>query len=73
LLTGPKKEDSMPRHTDAETLRTWLEEKRPVTVIDVRTDEDREQWSIPGSLHINAYDALKAGERSVLRCRAADG
>jgi glyoxylase-like metal-dependent hydrolase (beta-lactamase superfamily II)/rhodanese-related sulfurtransferase len=56
----------VPRHTDAETLRTWLEEKRPVTVVDVRSDEDREQWSIPGSLHINAYDALKAGERSVL-------
>jgi glyoxylase-like metal-dependent hydrolase (beta-lactamase superfamily II)/rhodanese-related sulfurtransferase len=56
----------MPRHTDAETLRTWLEEKRPVTVLDVRSDEDREQWSIPGSVHINAYESLKAGERSAL-------
>lgn len=56
----------MPRHTDAETLRTWLDEKRPVTVVDVRSDEDRELWSIPGSIHINAYEALKAAERSVL-------
>jgi len=56
----------MPRHIDVETLRNWLEEKRPVTVIDVRSDEDREQWSIPGSIHLNAYEALKAGERSVL-------
>src|SRR5262245_47679839 len=56
----------MPRYTDAETLRKWLEEKRPVTVVDVRSDEDREQWSIPGSVHINAYEALKAGEPSAL-------
>jgi glyoxylase-like metal-dependent hydrolase (beta-lactamase superfamily II)/rhodanese-related sulfurtransferase len=54
------------KHIEAETLRNWLDEKRPVTVVDVRTNEDREQWSIPGSVHINAYEALKAGERSVL-------
>jgi glyoxylase-like metal-dependent hydrolase (beta-lactamase superfamily II)/rhodanese-related sulfurtransferase len=54
------------KHIEAETLRTWLDEKRPVTVVDVRSDEDREQWSIPGSVHINAYEALKAGGRSIL-------
>ena len=56
----------MPRYTDTETLQKWLEEKQPVTVVDVRTDEDRQQWSIPGSIHINAYDALKAGKQSIL-------
>ncbi|MFN7998388.1 MAG: rhodanese-like domain-containing protein [Bryobacteraceae bacterium] len=56
----------MPRFTETETLRRWLEEKQPVTVVDVRTDEDRQQWSIPGSVHINAYDALKAGKPSIL-------
>jgi glyoxylase-like metal-dependent hydrolase (beta-lactamase superfamily II) len=56
----------MPKHTDVETLRRWLDEKRPITVLDVRSDDDREQWSIPGSIHINAYDALKAGVRSAL-------
>jgi glyoxylase-like metal-dependent hydrolase (beta-lactamase superfamily II)/rhodanese-related sulfurtransferase len=56
----------MPGYTDTETLRKWLEEKRPVTVLDVRTDEDRQQWSIPGSLHINVYEALKAGKPSTL-------
>jgi glyoxylase-like metal-dependent hydrolase (beta-lactamase superfamily II)/rhodanese-related sulfurtransferase len=56
----------MPGHTDTETLRTWLEKKRPVTVVDVRTDEDRQQWSIPGSVHINAYEALKAGKPGAL-------
>jgi rhodanese-related sulfurtransferase len=49
-----------------ETLRTWLEEKRPVTVIDVQSDEGREQWSIPGSVHINVYEALRACKRRAL-------
>ena len=50
---------------DVPKLRQWLEEKRPVTVLDVRLDEDREQWSIPGSVHVNAYEALKAGQRDL--------
>lgn len=46
---------------DVETLQSWLEHKRDVVVLDVRSDEDREQWSIPGSTHVNAYNELKAG------------
>jgi glyoxylase-like metal-dependent hydrolase (beta-lactamase superfamily II) len=34
--------------------------------VDVRADEDREQWAIPGSVHVNAYDALRAGEPGAL-------
>lgn len=56
----------MDQQIDVRTLRQWLEEKRPVTVLDVRLDEDREQWSIPGSIHINAYEALKAGQSDLL-------
>jgi glyoxylase-like metal-dependent hydrolase (beta-lactamase superfamily II)/rhodanese-related sulfurtransferase len=56
----------MTGHIDADTLRAWLERKRPVTLIDVRSGEDRAQWSIPGSIHIDVYEALKAGQRSVL-------
>ena len=44
---------------DVETLRTWLEEERPVTVLDIRPMHERVEWSIPGSMHIDAYDALK--------------
>lgn len=55
----------MDQQIDVRTLRQWLEEKRPVTVLDVRLDEDREQWSIPGSVHVNAYEALKAGQRDL--------
>lgn len=46
---------------DVATLQNWLEQKRDVVVLDIRNDDDHEQWSIPGSSHINAYDELKAG------------
>jgi rhodanese-related sulfurtransferase len=55
-------EDVMTRQIDMDTLREWLDTGQPVTVLDVRTDEDRAQWAIPGSMHLNAYDALRAGE-----------
>jgi glyoxylase-like metal-dependent hydrolase (beta-lactamase superfamily II)/rhodanese-related sulfurtransferase len=51
---------------DVETLRAWLEHGSLVTVLDIRAEEDRQQWSIPGSVHINAYDDLKAGRASAL-------
>ena len=31
---------------DAETLRDWLETRRPAIVLDVRKDEDRAQWRV---------------------------
>src|SRR5437899_677882 len=49
------------REIDVATLQSWLEQKRDVVVLDVRNDEDREQWSIPESTHVNAYEELKAG------------
>jgi glyoxylase-like metal-dependent hydrolase (beta-lactamase superfamily II)/rhodanese-related sulfurtransferase len=51
----------MSKQIDTETLRTWLEEQHPVTVLDVRNDDARAQWTIPGSLHVNAYDELREG------------
>jgi len=51
---------------DVETLRAWLQHGSLVIVLDIRAQEDRQQWSIPGSLHINAYDELKAGRASAL-------
>jgi len=49
-----------------ETLRAWLEEGRPVTVLDVRPTVERAEWAIPGSIHIDAYDALRAHNPAAL-------
>ncbi len=56
----------MTKQIEAETLREWLDTDQPVTVLDIRTDEDRAQWAIPGSIHLNTYDALRAGEPGAL-------
>jgi glyoxylase-like metal-dependent hydrolase (beta-lactamase superfamily II) len=56
----------MTKQIDTETLREWLDAHVRVTVLDIRSDEDRAQWAIPGSLHVNAYDALRNGQASAL-------
>jgi rhodanese-related sulfurtransferase len=47
---------------DAMTLRDILERGERVTIVDVRKGEDYAEWSIPGSVHVDAYDALNAGD-----------
>lgn len=44
---------------NAATLRNWLEEEKPVVVLDVRPQEQRIEWKIPGSLPIDVYEKLK--------------
>ncbi|WP_376796419.1 rhodanese-like domain-containing protein [Thermogemmatispora sp.] len=45
-----------------ETLCAWLESGQAVTILDVRPGAAYAAWSIPGSRHIEAYEALKAGQ-----------
>lgn len=47
-------------------LRDMLDRHEPVTVLDVRPAAERAEWAIPGSLHIDAYERLKAGDPHAL-------
>ncbi len=51
---------------DVDTLRTWLDAGHAVTMLDIRTAADRAEWAIPGSMHIDAYAALKANDPHAL-------
>ena len=46
-------------------LRTLLENKSPVQVLDVRPKEEREAWNIPESKFVDVYSKLKAGEKNL--------
>src|SRR5574338_286590 len=52
---------------ESSTLRDWLEAGRPVNILDIRPLQERAEWSIPSSIHINAYDQLKAGSPNALK------
>jgi len=49
-----------------DTLRDWLDQGRPVTVLDVRPSDQHAEWAIPGSVHVDAYEALKANDPGAL-------
>src|SRR5436309_304318 len=49
-----------------EGLRELLEQGAAVTVLDVRPAAERAEWSIPGSVHVDAYDGLRSGEPTAL-------
>jgi glyoxylase-like metal-dependent hydrolase (beta-lactamase superfamily II)/rhodanese-related sulfurtransferase len=51
---------------NTDELRTMLENQDRVIVLDVRPQEQREEWQIPGSIHIDAYKRLNANDPSVL-------
>ncbi len=50
---------------NTDTLRTWLSESKPVSILDVRPASERAEWQIPNSIHINAYDKLKQNDTTV--------
>ncbi len=54
------------RTITATELRQMLEQGDPVAVVDVRPLNERGEWFIPDSIHVDAYDALRAGDMSSL-------
>src|SRR5438132_5520356 len=49
-----------------EDLRELLERGTPLTVLDVRPAAERTEWSIPGSVHADAYEALRRADPTAL-------
>lgn len=58
--------DSKDLTVSADELRTMLENKERVVVLDVRPQEQREEWQIPGSIYVDAYKRLNANDPTVL-------
>jgi rhodanese-related sulfurtransferase len=59
--------DSTARTTiSVDALRELLDRGERVSVLDIRRAEARAEWAIPGSLHVDAYDALRAGDPNAL-------
>jgi glyoxylase-like metal-dependent hydrolase (beta-lactamase superfamily II)/rhodanese-related sulfurtransferase len=56
----------MSKLVNVETLQRWLSEGNPVSVVDVRSEEQRQEWWIPGSVHIDAYSKLTTGNENAL-------
>ena len=51
---------------NTDELRTMLEDKEHVVVLDVRPKDQREEWQIPGSMYVDAYQRLNANDPTVL-------
>lgn len=57
----------MPQTTiNVEALQDWLEQQKPVTLLDVRHANEWAEWTVPGSIHVDAYDALRGNDPNAL-------
>lgn len=56
----------MTKQIEVGTLQEWLNQGKPVKILDIRPAEDRASWWIPGSQHVDAYESLKAGSPGAL-------
>ena len=52
---------------NSETLRNWLEAGKPVSILDIRPIQERVESNIPQSIYLNAYDKLKANDKTALQ------
>ncbi len=44
-----------------------LENSEPLTVVDIRPEDERSEWYIPGSLHVDIYEKLQQGQVGALQ------
>ncbi len=51
---------------EVDTLKDWLASEKKITILDIRSDSDREEWKISESVHYNVIDQLKSGDENAL-------
>lgn len=54
-------------------LAEWLREGKEPFILDVRPEAEREDWSIPESVHLDLYDELKTGHSETLETMGLPG
>ena len=59
-------DDEAVKELEVDELRAMLDRQSGVQVLDVRPEQERAEWSIPGSVHRDVYRALKQGYIHVL-------
>jgi glyoxylase-like metal-dependent hydrolase (beta-lactamase superfamily II) len=52
---------------DTNTLASWLENGKEVSILDVRPINERSEWFIPQSIYTDAYAKLKSRDKNALR------
>lgn len=52
---------------DTNTLRTWLETGKKISILDIRPMQEREEWFIPQSIHFDVYEKIKAKDANALQ------
>lgn len=66
LLPIKKRMEKEEMNVSSEQLKSWLDSGKDVFILDVRPQEQREEWHIAGSIHLDAYKRLNDGDMSVL-------
>lgn len=51
---------------DTITTSNWLNSGKPVNILDIRPDQQRMEWHIPGSIHYNIYNRLQENDQSAV-------
>lgn len=65
-MNGTEQDSQAVAEISVERLQELLAAGEPLTVFDVRPQAERAEWAIPGSLHQDIYDSLKASRFEAL-------